>query len=618
MKNLLRALQYFRPDTPRIAVVFALLLAAIGLNLLKPWPLALIIDSVIGGKSLPHWLGEWIGHADKARLALILAIGIFALYAGHSILSATQNYLAIQIGLRGLRRVRNQVFSCLQRLSLRFHQGTQSGDLIYRASWDTYSFQTLFQQGMITFVTALFSLLLMLIVMWRLNGVLTLVAVAIVPLLVLAMNLFGRQMRARGVEAQQADSQVTSLVQRNIAALPLIQSYTREKCEESKFTQHTMVAETKRLSQHGSELLYWLAISVVFGLGTAAIVWLGSHQVLQAELTVGELVIFLAYLTQLYEPLNQLSHVGATVSTAGAGVQRVFEILDTPEEVKDLPQARALQRSKTGVQYPQGLHETDIQSRVSRITHTADETLSIQGEIQFDHVSFGYLKPQLVLRDVCFALRAGESAAIVGPSGAGKSTLLGLLPRFFDPTSGVIRLDGVDLRNLRLRDLRNNVAVVLQESILLPTTLAENIAYGRPGATAAQIEAAARAANAHTFIESLPHKYQTDVGEGALQLSTGERQRISLARAFLKDAPILLLDEPTSALDAESESQVLSSLFELMHGRTTLIVAHRPATIQHVDRVLVLENGQLTESGSPEELLSRQGYFARLADGRGN
>ncbi len=618
MKNLLRALQYFRPDTPRITGVFALLLLSTAANLLKPWPLAVIVDSVIGEKPIPHWLGEWSGQAAKTSLVLALSAAIFAFHLGHGLMSGVQNYLAIQVGLRGLRRVRNEVFACLQRLSLRFHQGAKAGDLIYRASWDTYSFQTLFQQGVVTFGTALLSLLLMVIVMSRINLEMTLVAVATVPLLLLAIRIFGRQMRERSRAAQQADSQVTSLVQQNIVALPLIQGYNREDFEQAKFTRQTANAETSRLSQHGAELLYGLAISVVFGLGTAAIVWFGSDQVLQNKLTIGQLLIFLAYLAQLYDPLSQLSHVGATISTASAGAQRVFEILDTPEEVKDVPQARAIQRSKAGDQNPQRRQGADIQPHASRLPSHVDEPLSVRGEISFDHVSFGYQKEQLVLRDLSFTVRTGEAVAVIGPSGAGKSTLLTLLPRFFDPTSGAVRLDGVDLRELRLRDVRDHVALVLQEPIILPASVAENIAYGKSDATAAEIEAAARAANAHSFIAKLPQKYQTVVGEGATKLSVGERQRINLARAFLKDAPVLLLDEPTSALDPESEAQVITSMFELMCGRTTLIVAHRPATVRRADKILVLEEGRLTEFGSLAELLRRPGYFARLADTKEN
>ena len=559
MKSIRRALQFFRPDSARIALVLLLSLVSIGANVLKPWPVALIVDSVLQNKPMPQWLGNLNASSQsKSSLILFFTGALFAIYATQGLLSAAQNFTAIQVGLRGLTRVRSQVFACLQRLSLRFHQSARIGDLVFRASWDTYSFQTLFQQGVLTFLNAFLSLVLMVAVMWRVNVKLTLVSLATVPFVIAVIRVLGAKMRDRGAAAQQADSQVTTLVQQNITALPLIQSYTREEHEQRHFDQHARVAQERRLAQHGWELVYWFGISLVFAAGTAAIVWFGSHEVLAQRLTVGQLVVFLAYLGQMYEPLNQLSHVGATTATALAATQRVFEVLDTPEEVCDAPDASRVQGPKSRVQSP--------------------GALVVTGRLQFDRVTFGYEKDRPVLHEITFELQPGESFAIIGPSGAGKSTLMNLVPRFFDPDSGATKLDGADLRELRLKDLREQIAVVMQEPILLPTTIAENIAYGKPGATQAEIQNAARAANAHEFITKLPHQYQTVVGEGAARLSVGERQRINIARTFLKDAPILLLDEPTSALDAESEAQVVASIFELMRGRTTLMVAHRLST----------------------------------------
>ena len=578
VKDLLRALKYFRPDVSRVAGVFGLLLGGVALNVLKPWPVAVLIDSVLGHKPLPG-LRQPVAAAAKPMMIVWLSAAIFLLYFAQAAFSASQNYFSIQASLRGLTRLREELFGRLLRLSLRRLQGATAGDLIYRASWDTYSVQTLFQQGLMTFVTASLSLLLMACIMARLNLSLTLVALALAPLLILGIRYFGRAMRERTARAQQADSRVTALVQQAIAALPLTQSCTREDFEAGRFRAEAGESQTRRLAQHGSELGYGFAVAVIFGFGTAVTTWLGARQVLAGNLTVGGLFVFLSYLVLLYEPLSQLSYVGATVAGALAGARRVFEILDMPEEIKAASPA-ARPQSAAG--------------------------------LVFRGVSFAYEPGRDVLRDVSFSLADGESAAIIGPSGAGKTTLLLMLPRFFDPARGSVELGGVDLRQWDLKGLRRQIGLVLQEPIILPATVAENIGYGKPGASAEEIAEAARAANALGFIEKLPEKFQTRIGEGAARLSAGERQRINLARAFLKDAPIILLDEPTSALDEQSEALIAESLRALLRGRTALMVAHRPATMAAFPRVIVLEEGRLTECGAPAELRGRGGYFARF------
>jgi ATP-binding cassette subfamily B protein/subfamily B ATP-binding cassette protein MsbA len=604
MKIFLRALAYYRPDASQIALVLALLVVSIVLNVLKPWPMALLVDNVLAQKPYPDWVPGQIMHWDQpAQLALLIG-ALLALHLGHATISGIQLYVSIGVGLRGLRRVRNEVFGWLQRLSLRFHHGSEAGDIIFRAGTDTCAFQTVFQQGLLVCVTAFCTLLFMVIVMVRLNWQLTLLALATVPFLLFSIKKFSREMRARGLAAQQAESKVYSLIHQGILAMPLIQSYTREKHEQQRFKTETERARRHKMSQHGLEVFYWFVISVILGLSTAAVTWFGARQVISGALTLGELLVFLAYLAQMFEPLNQLSQVGAMLSSASASIRRVYEILDTPDEVTDRPDARPVRATRVG------------DSPVPGNRSSSSSSLDAQGNIAYDDVSFGYQKDRPVLRGISFRLHAGESAAIIGPSGAGKTTLLNLLPRFFDPINGAVLLENVDLRALRVKDLRAQIALVLQEPIILPTTVAENISYGKPGATMEQIEAAARAANADEFIRRLPLQYRTVVGDGGTRLSVGERQRVNLARAFLKDAPILLMDEPTSALDVESEALVVASLFDLMRGRTTLMVAHRLTTIKQVNKVIVVEEGNVAEMGPPEELLTREGYYARVVNGQ--
>jgi ATP-binding cassette subfamily B protein/subfamily B ATP-binding cassette protein MsbA len=618
LRLLVRALGYFRPDAGRIGLAVGLLLVSIGLNLLKPWPLAILVDSVLGSKPYPTWLpGQVRAWAQPGQLTAIIAASL-ALHLAYAAVCAGHVYLSIGVGLRGLRRVRDDVFGWLQRLSLRYHHGTEAGDIIFRAGTDTCAFQTLFQQGLLIVISATGTLLFMTVAMARLNLYLTAVALVAVPILLVSIKVFGGAMRSRGMAAQQAESKVYSLIHQGITALPLIQSHAREHHEQRRFTAHTEEARQHKMAQHGLEVFYWGSISVILSACTLGVTWVGAQQVLAANLTLGELLVFLAYVAQLFEPLHQLSLVGATLSSASASTQRVFEILDTPEEVKDRPGARPVHRGRD-VDGPAGLPTSADDMFAAAAGAPAgppDRPLQMYGNVAYDDVSFAYEPSRPALCHVSFKLLAGTSAAIIGPSGAGKTTLLNLLPRFFDPVSGAVLLEGVDLRDLRLEDLRAQIGLVLQEPIILPTTVAENISYGKPQATMEEIAAAARAANAGAFIEKLPQQYRTVVGDGGARLSVGEKQRINLARAFLKDAPILLMDEPTSALDVESEAQVVASLFALMRGRTTLMVAHRLTTIRRVDTILVVENGRLTEMGAPDDLLAEQGYYARVVSGQ--
>jgi ATP-binding cassette subfamily B protein len=583
VKQWTRVLRYFNGEAKAIAAGVLLMLLAVGASVMKPWPVAVIVDNIIGGKPMRGWISPVLSPMQSSGQIAVLAGLVLLLHLLQGFFSSAQNYLSIKVGLRGLARLRCELFRHMQRLSLAFYQRSNQGDLIYRATWDTYALQTMFQHGFFKLLNAASSLALMVAVMARLNGRLTLVTVATFPPMFLTMYFFGRAMNRKSVAAHQADSKVTSLVQQNIVALSLVQSYTQEPREQARFQERIQSAFLGRVAQHGLEVLYWFVIAALFGVATAGLSWFGADEILRGRLTVGELLIFLSYLGQLYDPLNQLTHVGATVSDASAGMQRIFEILDAPAQAMDSLQTAG--KASPPTEPPR---------------------------VQFENLSFGYLPGTRVLRGVSLTIEPGETVAIVGPSGAGKSTLLNLLPRFYDPAEGRLLLDGTDVREFALRALRERIGYVFQEPLLLPATIAENIAYGRPGAARDEVMAAARAANAHEFISKLQAGYDTVVGEGAAGLSVGEKQRINIARAFLKDAPLLLLDEPTSALDAETEAQVVQSLKTLFQNRTTLMVAHRLSTVEGVDKVLVIQNGQVTDFGTPEELLSKPGYFSQI------
>ncbi len=549
MKWLIPTLRIYRPEALRCTAALGLVGLTTAAAVIKPWPLAWILDALSGRSGTTDAIPRW-------TLALLGA------HLLHGILGAAQQNLVISLGLRGLQRIRHQVFQRLVRLSPREVQGTAAGDWIYRATWDTYAFQTLFTHGIFTALTAGAGVVAMTVVMARIHLPLTAVALATVPPLIGVMRFFGPRLQRAATTAQSTDSGIAAAVQQAVANLPLIQAFTRESTTTTAFDEQAGEAFRARQHQHRSEVLYLAAVAAILAAGTTAIVALGSREVAGGRLTLGQLMVFLAYLAQLYEPLNQLSHLGGTVATAQASAQRVLQWLDT-----SLPPTGGTPppRPDAGV------------------------------ALEFAGLGFAYEPGRPVLNGLDLRIEPGEIVALVGPSGAGKTTLLQLIPRFLEPDQGRVRWCGLDLKALDRDALRRQVSWVLQEPLLLPTTVAENIGFGRDGATRAEIEAAARAAQAHEFIQRLPQGYDTRVGDGAARLSVGEKQRIHLARAFLKDAPVLLLDEPTSALDGESEAAVLAAVQRLTCGRTTLMVAHRPETLHIAHRILRLEAGTLTE-----------------------
>ena len=577
MDLLRRASQFFRPDQSRLIGVVLLIIAGVGLNLLKPWPIAIVLDSVLSDKPFP----EWFPHVPTGfSMLTFMVLSLFVVHFAVAMLTALHSETSIDIGLKGLRRVRRALFEKLQRLPLKFHLGKRQGDLIQRAAWDSYSFQTLFQQVLVTGVTAGCSLLFMLIVMATMNIPLTLVALAIIPCLALTMKRFSADMVQRSARAQEADGTLASRVQQNIASVTLIRSYNHEQAEIDEFATHADRSRKLRQRQHSREVWYHAELALVFALGFAAILWVGSKQVLSGHLSLGELIVFLAYLTQFYDPLNQITAAGSTISAASAGANRVFEILDQPtpdQDGKPLPN--------------EDLH------------------------LRFDRTTFGFDPDKPILKNLNLHINPGETVALIGPSGSGKSTLLRLLLRFHEPDQGSITINDQNLRRTAAHELRAATIYVEQEPLLIPGTVAENIAWSNTGATKEEIRTAARAANADEFINDLEFGYNTVIGEGAARLSVGESQRLALARAFLKQGRLVLLDEPTSALDAHNEQSITESLAVLSQNRTTILTTHRPELLKLAKRIIVLDHGEVVADGPLEKITQENDYLRRMLTG---
>ena len=566
-----------RGEGARVAAGLALLVGSTAAALLQPWPLKLVIDSVLGTQAPPPALAA----LSKTALLGVLATTMVGLQLVVSALAMLGTNVVIRAALRMVFRLRCAVFEHLQRLSLAFHDATKVGDSLYRVAWDTYAVQTLLNNAIVPATTATLTLAGIAVVMALLDWRVTVAALAIAGPLILLIRRLDQPMSRHSMRVHERESDVSSRVQETLTAIRAVQSFAREPLERERFERQA--AESLHANLHltllqtGSQMV----VSLLMAVGTATVVWLAGLRGLRGALTPGDVVMLAAYVVMLYKPLETLAYTAVAVQGGAAGARRVLALLDVRPEVEDAPAAAPLPDRAWG-------------------------------RVVFEHVSFAYRSGEPALRDVSLDARPGETVAIVGASGAGKSTLASLVVRFYDPLAGRITLDGYDLRALTLRSLRENVALVLQDPVIFGATIRENIAYGRPLASVEDVESAARAANAHEFILGLPLGYDTVVGERGVTLSGGQRQRLAIARAFVKDAPVLILDEPTSALDAENERAVLDALSRLMKGRTTLIIAHRLSTIRGADRVVVLRDGTVVEEGTHDELLARGDVYARL------
>ena len=556
-------------------------------SLAKPWPLQIVIDNVLGSRPAPAWLAGVAG-GDKQTLLLVavgLMIAATALAQGLALL---QTYLSQLLGQRLVLDLRCDLYAKLQHLSLRFHDHRNVGDLIYRITGDSEALQNIVTFGLVPIVIQTVTVISVGAAIFLLDPSLALVSLAALPFLVLNTVWFSSRVRNRSRGLAMAESGLYSKVSEALGAIRAVKAHGAEARELSTFTDRARETQKAYVRVATLSTLGGLVNELIAGLSTAAVVLVVALIALRGGITVGELLVFMAYLAALQAPITTLAQSALVVQRSRSSAERVVEILD---EVED-----------------------------ERTTGGRQRVAEVKGALTFEQVDFRYVAPDGTSRGAAITavdlhIRPGEMVALVGRSGAGKSTLLSLLMGFYRPQSGRILVDGLDIREAELGWLRGQVALVLQEPIIFSATLAENIGYARPGAHRGEIEAAAKAANLHDFILTLPDGYDTEVGERGSRLSGGQKQRIGIARAFLKDAPILILDEPTSNLDAQTERHVFEALHRLAKGRTTLLVAHRLATAQRADRIVVMEEGRVVEQGTHAELIESQGrYFGFWAD----
>jgi ATP-binding cassette subfamily B protein/subfamily B ATP-binding cassette protein MsbA len=586
MKPLLPwVLSFLGPHRGRVTVLVGLLAAQVVLGVLQPWPLKVVIDNVLNAQAHPlsepwgGWLNALSGGSLPGALAVVIAAGV-ALQLSNEMAAALGVRVQTETGQRLVHDLRGRLFEHMQALSLQHHVTTTTGDAVYRIDADAYSIENIVMSGLLPLATSVATLVVMFAILLRLDVTVALLSLTVVPFLYLCLRYYMKTIVARSERVKEMESQLMARLYEVFHAIRLVKSFARETLETGRYTRFGADVMKARIAITWQESLFGLAVAFITIVGTGAVVFVCGRNVLRGGMTVGELTVVIAYLGAVYAPLSAIAHTTGQLQAAFAGARRVREIFDLVPETDDPPDAV--------------------------------DAAGVTGDIVFDRVGFSYPDGRPILSDISFQATPGQMVAIVGLTGAGKTTLVSLIPRFYLASEGRVLVDGVDVRQYRLRSLRERIGIVLQDPLLFAGTIGDNLRYGRLDASDAEVEEAARAAHAHDFIACLPQGYETPIAEAGGGLSGGERQRLSVARAFLKGAPILILDEPTSSLDSISEEIVFGAVRRLRAGRTTIVIAHRLSTVRDADRILVLDGGRIAAQGRHDELLQASELYRRM------